>query len=564
MERFSYISSPLKRHLQYSSVVDVLYENSVQFPSQEICIHIRLDGSRVAITFKELYSRSTKIAKYLISAGIKSGDHVAISGPNTLEWIVAECGILAAGAVATHVPILSTDPTYVKDMLKETGCKGLLFDPGTGSGVDSSPLLTAMDLMYENRDSAETELPIVVMFRASTSKSQFPVIQEILSREMASFDLPIIYPENTAVIFTTSGSTGRPKLAEMSHYAMVNASARIPPMLGEDKNKMKVYNDRPFGWIGGTPLGYMIRREPRVFIDALTGTTPERTCRIWEIIKEEKCTHCLFSPFFLTDLLANKKELLKMNYRMEVISTGGQLIGSKFKNIIGVFCDKFVVLYGSTEVNIVTHGDPLSPGDEIDIGNVGKPFEGVEIRIADENGRPLVVGEVGEIQVRSPFYLTGYYGYSEMNHESFTSDGHWFRTGDVGIINNKQELVIKGKAKDVIIRGMGKVFTGFIEEAMNNFESLQEVVVVSVPDDRLIEEVCACYVVKDGHHVSNEEVIAYSEHIFGRFSPDNLGNNPGYFLKFDVFPRLGTGKPDKVKIRELAIQRIHLRGKGGN
>ncbi|XP_033728169.1 3-[(3aS,4S,7aS)-7a-methyl-1,5-dioxo-octahydro-1H-inden-4-yl]propanoyl:CoA ligase-like [Pecten maximus] len=181
-------------------------------------------------------------------------------------------------------------------------------------------------------------------------------------------------------------------------------------------------------------------------------------------------------------------------YKLYAISTGGQLIDRHLTEVCGQCTDKLFVCYGTTEVGGVCFTE-LTP--EIEDGNIGSLFPGYEVKIIGDRSETLDLGHVGEILVRSSSILKSYRDAPGLNEASFV-DGGWFRTGDIGLITNECKSMFKGKANDVIKRGGLKVFPSVVEAAISKLSDVREIVVISVPDSRLFEEVCACYILKDG------------------------------------------------------------------
>lgn len=132
MSKLSYLSKPREKPHRYCTITKLIQKNSQRFPDLEILIHRGIDGSRDAMTYKELYVEASKLAKFLVYKGIQKGDKIALFGPNTLEWVVGELAILLAGGVAVHVTISVTDARDLWDIFRQADCKAFLVDPGKG------------------------------------------------------------------------------------------------------------------------------------------------------------------------------------------------------------------------------------------------------------------------------------------------------------------------------------------------------------------------------------------------------------------------------------------------
>ncbi|OWF51263.1 uncharacterized protein LOC110449369 [Mizuhopecten yessoensis] len=545
MADLSYISCPNTAYIRYMSIPDVLQERTNEAPEKEICVQRFVGGGRRSLTYAELLNRSTYIAKYLTARGIVPGDCVAIIGLNSIEWIIGEFAIFLTGAVALQVN--KTDESFVETMklLKSTQSKAVLLDPESDEKYISD--LEA----YFTIEESPKEKPIVMLLHKS-ALSSLPSMAEVkLTAEEEVIALPRIQPESSAFIFTTSGSTGVPKMVEMTHLSVVNASYIPFAGTGGDMPYGTCYNDRPFSWSGGTPIYSILNGNKRVFVDTAIGMKKENIMLIWDIIMAEKCTNAVFLPYALVDIIANLDAILKHGYIMYSIITGSQNIGSHLTEMCGKCTKKFFMNYGCTEVGDMCVIE-LTP--KMEEGNVGSLFPGYEVKVIGVNCETLHREQLGEILVRSPWMLKSYRNAPELSTASFV-DGGWFRTGDIGIITTDGKLFVKGKSNDVIKRGGLKVLTSVVEAAMYKLPCVREVVVISVPDKRLFEEVCACYILKDYVNASEDELDQKCRAILG----DNvLGSTPTYFLRFDAFPRLSNGKTNRTRVKTQALGRLEL------
>ncbi|XP_062612154.1 medium-chain acyl-CoA ligase ACSF2, mitochondrial-like [Saccostrea cucullata] len=132
MSEFSYLSTPRTTPYVYKTVVDAFNETCTSYPDKEILIYWGIDGNRESLTYHQLQTETTTFARYLVSKGIKKGDKIALFGPNTLEWVVAELAIIMAGGVVVHVTLSITDVRDLWEIFSTAECKAFLIDPGKG------------------------------------------------------------------------------------------------------------------------------------------------------------------------------------------------------------------------------------------------------------------------------------------------------------------------------------------------------------------------------------------------------------------------------------------------
>ncbi|XP_061179259.1 medium-chain acyl-CoA ligase ACSF2, mitochondrial-like [Saccostrea echinata] len=555
---FSYLSKPREKPYRYRTITELIERNTRRFPDHEILIHRGIDGSREALTYKDLNEEASKLAKFLVKKGIKKGDKIALFGPNTLEWVIGELAIILAGGVAVHVTFSVTDARDLWDIFREADCKAFLIDPGKGEAyLDSIFQLLALfrrrrpSRDYKDVDSNDST---ILFLRKVDGIKSYRDLPEILKMEDSDIKLPTLYPEDEILIFTTSGSTGKPKMVSHSHFDIGNIELfEVNPT--EASIQEKTYNDRPFGWVGGSPVTQISNGLTRVFTDSSVAIRGSDVMAVWNIIKEEKCSKALLMPYFLGDLIS-MKDYYEDDFKTDIIMSGGQIIDDYYTQVVNIFTKQFVVVYGSTEAGFVTMGSPLNEGDTLEIGDVGSPCGGVELKVIDENGSVVPRGMPGELCIRSRMVFRGYFKNEEVNKTSFLGN-RWFRSGDTAIVTEDDRVIIQGRIKDIISRGTRKIMPDAVEDTVIQMGGLLHVAVVPVPDKRLYEEVCLCFVPEKESGVTVTDVKRFCDENFEvRQSADGLGEKPTYFLQFDSFPMLDTGKPNKRMIKLEAENRI--------
>lgn len=558
MSKLSYLSNPRQKPYRYSTITELIQKNTQRFPDHEILIHRGIDGSRDAMTYKELYMEASKLAKFLVYKGIQKGDKIALFGPNTLEWVVGELAILLAGGVAVHVTISVTDARDLWDIFRQADCKAFLIDPGKGEAfLDAIFQLLALfrrrrpSRQYKDIDSNDAT---VLFLREVDGIQGYRNLPGILEMEDTDVQLPVLYPEDEILIFTTSGSTGKPKMVSHSHFDVNNIDLfeQEPTM---ESIQEKTYNDRPFGWVGGSPVIQISNGITRVFSDSSLAIKGNDIMSVWDMIKAERCSKALLMPYCLGDLIAMKNSYTD-DFQLDVILCGGQIIDNFYTQVVGVYTKNLVVVYGSTEAGFVTMRPPIQEGDTLEIGDIGGPVGGVELKTVDDSGDVLPRGVPGELCIRSRMVFKGYFQNEEANKVSFIGN-RWFRSGDIATITNDNNVVIQGRIKDIISRGTRKIMPDAVEDVVIQMSGLLHVAVVPVPDKRLYEEVCLCFVTDRNSDVTVDDVKRFcEEHFEVRQSADGLGERPTYYFKFDSFPMLGTGKPNKRMIKMDAENRL--------
>lgn len=554
MEKLNYIHTPPKEPYEYITINQSLKICVAENPNTELYVHRFIDGSRKSLTSRDLMTKATIVAKHLVANGINKGDRVAVLGPNTLEWIICEYGILLCGAVSVHLAVTTKNAEDAFEMIKASQCQSIFINVGHDDHLVA--MVSKLSTANGDEDMIIEKKRIVLLDKTSVAEyHQYSVVQDILrENKNADIVLPVVFPEDIAVIFTTSGSTGKPKMVAHRHTSFTKCRE-----FKATEHTTK-FNERPFGWAGGSVLKNVIDRVSRVFVDSSISQDKTNLEFIWNLIWEEKCDFVLFLPHVLKDVLEMRKNNELKGYILKAILTGGQIVDKMFRESIGVLCEELWIGYGSTEDFGIAVKKITSRDEVILTGEVGRPSEGVELRIVDEQGFPTVYGLMGSIQVKTASMFAEYINDPEATKAVFTMDG-WFKTGDVGKLTDDGTVLILGREKDVISRGTRKIIPGFIEDIIKQLTSVvQRVVVIGVPDKRLFEEVCVCFESVDDSEESVKCLESFCNDILSdaQDSVDGLGIMPKYFLQFDKLPRLATGKVDKVALKSEAITLLSL------
>jgi malonyl-CoA/methylmalonyl-CoA synthetase len=199
--------------------------------------------------------------------------------------------------------------------------------------------------------------------------------------------------------------------------------------------------------------------------------------------------------------------------------------------------------YGMSETTMLT-SNPYRPESARRGGTVGRPLPGVGLRVHDAKGRPLPAGEIGGIEVKGPNVFKGYWRMPEKTADEFTTD-LWFKTGDVGQIDNDGYLTIVGRSKDLIITGGYNVYPAEIEGYVNEMPGVAESAVVGVPHPDFGEAVVAVVVRKPGVELDSAAIVAQLKHKIANFKV------PKQVFVSDELPRNAMGKVQKAMLREL-------------
>jgi acyl-CoA synthetase (AMP-forming)/AMP-acid ligase II len=198
--------------------------------------------------------------------------------------------------------------------------------------------------------------------------------------------------------------------------------------------------------------------------------------------------------------------------------------------------------YGGLDVGTISSSSVDFP-KEVLLGTVGKPLDGIEIKLVDEDNKEVPIGEMGEVAVRGPHSQPGYYGDAKATQEAW-KDG-WFHTGDLGNFDSEGRLTIRGRCKDIIIRGGQNIYPFEIENILSQHPKILKAAVVGMSDTEMGERVCAYVVLKSGENFSFSEMVqSMRDHGIAPFKiPERLEI-------IENLPLVGGIKVDKKQLRE--------------
>lgn len=511
--------------------VNLLKAAVEKFPMKEAIY----DGTR-RLTYEQLDKESNAIASELKKLGIKKGDHVAVSLPNWHEFIVTVFAIAKAGAVI--VPF-NTRYHYseIQYILNHAQVKAAFFtEEVEGNRLGES--------FYQIHETSK-HLKHLITVRAENDKA-LSYSEMLKNGNPDDEDYAEIRPDDVAIIMYTSGTTGSPKGAMLTHSnititgSMTSEFLRCTP---DDVFLIPVPMFHIFGMVPGMIAA--ISTSSKMVL-----TQEFKAEKILQVIEQEKVTvHHGVPTMFILEL--NNPNLEK--YDLTSLRTGMVAAAPVPSEVIRKIREKmhFEILsaYGMTEASPTLTCSSFEDDDVTRAETVGKALPGIELKIIDpETGEEVPTGEVGEITARSPGIMKGYYNMPEKTMEVLSPDG-WYRTGDLGTIDEEGNVRIVGRKKDLIIRGGYNIYPREIEEHFYKHENVLEATVVGLPDTVLGEVSCAAIVLKEGAKVTEEEMKEYIKERVADFKVPDL------IIFLDQLPMTASGKISKVKLQEqLKVQ----------
>jgi len=438
------------------------------------------------LTNVEQQRTAARVARALARMGVSPGDRVVVLLPNCPEVLAAYTGILKAGAVIVPIVFLLS-PDEVRHILADSAAKVVITAPGLADKVEGWP----GDVILVGG-----EAPVSTMKAARAW-------EEWLAREPDAFATVERADGDLAVILYTSGTTGRPKGVALSH-ANLASNARAAASLYE--------LDRERWSLGVLPLSHSY------------GLV---TLNAGNILGTKSVLLRWFNPEAVLDAIARFRVqsmagvptmyVYLLNYpdadRFDTSSmrSWGSGAAALPSEIVEPFEKKFggrlLEGYGLTEASPVVSTTRLSGVRKL--GSVGQPIPGVEVTILDDEDRALTVGETGEIGVRGPNVMVGYYGLPEETARALRNG--WLHTGDVGRLDADGFLYVVERKKDLIIRGGFNIYPREVEEVLYAHPAVAEAAVVGMHDPLMGEEVCAFVALKGGAAADAAAIIGFCQ-----------------------------------------------------
>ncbi|MDN3015308.1 long-chain fatty acid--CoA ligase [Paenibacillus sp. BSR1-1] len=469
----------------------------------------------------ETKNYAEQLANGLQRLGIDKDDRVIVCMPNCPEVLFAYQGISRAGAII--VPVMFTlHPKELHYIALNSGAKAV---------ITSSYVLQNVEKALEGLPS-KPQLIVVDQPSNDQAKNFYDVLAQGESRELGE-----VKPEDTAVILYTSGTTGNPKGVLLTHKNLFSNAA----------NSAK-HNDTERGTtLGVLPLAHVY------------GLTVSNVCfltgssivvfssfdvkEVFSAIENYRVKTFSAVPAMIHALVSYPEADRYDTSSLESVGSGSAPLPVALLNAFEQkFGAKVYEGYGLSEAAPVVTAH--KKGYEVKPGSVGIPIPGVEVKIVNEIGEELPIGDVGELIVRGDSVTPGYYQNQEESLRVLKDS--WLYTGDMARIDEVGYVYIVDRKKDLIIRGGFNVYPRDVEEILNAHEQVFEAAVVGVPDERMGEEMVACVVKKPGNDVTEEELISYCQ--------DHLAKNktPRRVVFLESLPRNGVGKILKTHLRKAA------------
>jgi len=530
---------------------DVLARQAAQYPDMDALIYPEL-GLRW--TFRQLEELAQTCARGLASLGIGKGERVALWSTNLPEWVVLFFGLAKIGAVMVTVNTLLRKHELEYLLWQSESCAVIL--SAGFRDVDYAETLYGIVPELRNHDP-ETQLQSAklpslrhVVFLGEAAPGGMITYKQVQTLGKAAPDdlLSRVALDVHEVINIqyTSGTTGFPKGAMLSHHNIVHNGHCIghtQRFSAEDRVCLPV----PFFHCFGCVLGILGAYTWGAAIVPLTSFDPEK---VLHAVASARCTALYGVPtMYIAELEHPSFGKYDLSSLRTGIMSGAPCSESLMRRVIqDMHLPEITIAYGLTEASPVVTMTEIDDNMERRTQTVGKPLRGAEVKIVDrDTGEPMACGETGELWVRGYLVMKGYYNKPEATQEAISDDG-WLRTGDLASQDAHGYLKIRGRKKEMMIRGGENIYPREVEEFLRSHPKISDVAVYGVPHRKFGEEVAAAIRLKQGASATPEEIAAFCQ---GQIASFKI---PKYIQFVSEFPQTASGKLQKYKLQERAFE----------
>ena len=506
---------------------DIPKRTAAKYPDRVALVY----GDR-KITFRELNENCCRMAHAFEGLGIGRGDRITLMTHNCLQYIYSWMGACKIGAVINPLNFM-LKPPEIEYIVNDAESR-LFFaeDVLAATVLEAAPKLKSVErfgiipITAPDTPLPEGWLNIDELFAAA----------EDVSEPMVATD-----DEDMCSLMYTSGTEALPKGVMNTHKNFFNTLMSGIADLGINKDEVALLSI-PLYHVAGK---YLLLEFINVGAKLVLEYAPNPV-EILELTQKERVTYWVYPPTLYQVLPSMPNfDSYDLSSLRKFISFGAVMPVPLLQQWKGMFPDsEWRNYYGQTESTPL--GSTLQPEDfEAKIDSIGRPHTGVEIKIFDDDDNEVPVGEVGEIVMRSPSVMKGYYKLQEKTAE--TLRGGWLHTGDLGRFDEDGFLYFVDRKKDMIKTGGENVASKEVEDVLFKHEKVMQVAVIGLPDEYWMEAVSAVVVPYPGVEVTEEEIIAYAkENLAGYKVPKRV-----IVMAMEDLPVLPSGKILKRELREM-------------
>jgi len=540
---------------EYDSLVDLLELSYAKYAERDAAVCM---GSR--LKFRDIDRMSTSLAAWLQAKELKPGARVAIMMPNVLQYMPAIAAILRGGYVVVNINPLYT-PRELEHQLKDSGAEAIFILENFARTLEKVIFETSVrhvvlasmgDLLGVAKGHlvnfvVRNVRKIVPEFRLPLNDGRTVTLfnQAVSAGAKLTLQKPKLGPENAAFLQYTGGTTGVSKGATLLHR---NVIANILQSEAWFKPKLDDIGDKQLVVVCALPLYHIFALTACYMLGARLGMlnvlipNPRDIPGFIKTLRGYKI-NMLPAVNTLFNALANHPDFASIDFSELAVSNGGgmavqQATAEKWLKVTGC---PVVEGYGLSETS------PVATINRFDTtsftGTIGLPISSTDMVIRDDEGRDVPVGATGEICIRGPQVMAGYWNRPDETAKVMTSDG-FFKSGDIGVMDEQGYFKIVDRKKDMILVSGFNVFPSEIEQVISLHPGVLECAAIGVPDERSGEAV-KLFVVRRDAQLSEETLTAYCVENFTAYKRPKL-------IEFrDDLPKSNVGKILRRELRSV-------------
>ena len=533
----------------YSSLVELFEESFKRYPNRVV-----LESMGRTLTYRELDHLSKDFASYLQTLGLEPGSRVAIMFPNVMEYLVTMLGTLRAGFVVVNVNPLYT-PRELEHQLKDSGSDVLVilenFCHVYQQIADQAPL---KKVIVSSLGELLGIKGLVINFVTRNIKKLappwvFPCIrfhEALKFGKEHSFSMPTIGLDDVAFLQYTGGTTGISKGAILLHRNLLANVIQIETWLEPGLKDARV---EQLVFLCALPLTHIFALTACALLGMRKGgllilvLNPRDISGFIKILMKHPNINIFPGVNTLFHALVHRPEFLNVKLPNLLVTIGGGMAVQKktadlWQKLTGI---PIAQGYGLSETSpVVCVNSPLV---DFFTGSIGMPVPSTNVVILDDDGVELPNGTPGEICIKGPQVMAGYWNQAEETQRFITTDG-FFKSGDIGIIDDGGFITIVDRKKDMIVVAGFKVFPNEVEEVISQIPGVRECAVIGAPH-RKLGEIVKAYIVKDDQHLTEAQVIQFCKEQMTNYK------RPRKIIFVHDLPKSNVGKILRRDLRTL-------------
>lgn len=495
---------------QYSCLIELFEETFEKYRKQ-----IAFSCMGKDLTFDQLDKQSKQFGAYLLSRGLETGDKIALMMPNLLQYPIALFGALRAGLVVVNTNPLYT-PREMRHQFTDSGAKAIVIAENFASKLeeimgDTQIKTVIVTSIGELLGTVKGTITNFVVRKVKRMVPKFNIPNTVTFSEAIKqgkkFTLPDYKsgPDDVILLQYTGGTTGVAKGAMLTNKNLVANMAQIRAVMLPflEDGKEVVLSPLPMYHI----FAFSVNCLALMSIGAQTVliVNPRDLSTVIDAFKKYPIG-LMTGVNTLFNALVNNEGFRNLAFQLKVTAGGGmavqRAVAEKWQQVTGCILSEG---YGMTESSPVASFNPLDGTGRI--GTIGVPVPSTDMRIVDDNRNPVAAGEVGEIQIKGPQVMKGYYSRPEETAKVITSEG-WLCTGDIGKMSDDGYFQIVDRKKDMILVSGFNVYPNEIEDVVSAHPKVLEVCAIGIPHESS-GEVVKIFVVKSDKSLNKDEIVEY-------------------------------------------------------